>query len=99
MAIGNNLKEALNNLLSQSAVKIKIESTESIEDLIQTIIDANNNLKESTSSKDFEMIGKDITKLQSLIDELEQRKIKEAMKLKNEEENKKSENKIENSIE
>lgn len=71
VAIGDNLKEALNNLLSQSAVNIKVESTDTLEDLISTIIDANNNLKESTASHNFEMIGKDITKLQSLIDELE----------------------------
>ena len=71
VAIGDNLHEALENLVSQSAVNIKVESTDTLEDLINTIINANNNLKESTASKDFEMIGKDITRLQSLIDELE----------------------------
>ena len=29
-------------------------------------------MKDSTASQDFEMIGKDITKLQSLIDQLEE---------------------------
>ena len=72
VAIGDNLEEALNNLVSQSAVNIKVESTDTLEDLINTIINANKNLKESTESKDFEMIGKDITRLQSLIDELEE---------------------------
>ena len=71
VAIGDNLEEALDNLVSQSAVNIKVESTDTLEDLINTIINANKNLKESTASKDFEMIGKDITRLQSLIDELE----------------------------
>ena len=71
VAIGDNLDEALENLVSQSAVNIKVESTDTLEDLINTIINANKNLKESTASKDFEMIGKDITRLQSLIDELE----------------------------
>ena len=71
VAIGDNLEEALENLVSQSAVNIKVESTDTLEDLISTIIEANKNLKESTASQDFEMIGKDITKLQSLIDELE----------------------------
>ena len=71
VAIGDNLEEALDNLVSQSAVNIKVESTDTLEDLINTIIEANNNLKESTASQDFEMIGKDITKLQELIDELE----------------------------
>ena len=72
VAVGDNLEEALENLVSQSAVNIKVESTDTLEDLISTIIDSNNNLKESTASQDFEMIGKDITKLQSLIDELEE---------------------------
>lgn len=72
VAIGNNLEEALNNLVSQSAVNIKVENTDTLDDLINTIIDANNNLKESTASQDFEMIGKDITRLQELIDELEE---------------------------
>lgn len=71
VAIGDNLEDALENLVSQSAVNIKVESTDTLEDLINTIINANKNLKESTASKDFEMIGKDITRLQSLIDELE----------------------------
>ena len=73
VAIGDNLKIALDNLVSQSAVNINVESTDTLEDLINTIIDANNNLKESTSSQDFEMIGKDITKLQDLIDKLEEK--------------------------
>ena len=71
VAIGDNLEDALENLVSQSAVNIKVESTDTLEDLINTIINANKNLKESTASKDFEMIGKDITRHQSLIDELE----------------------------
>ena len=73
VAIGDNLQEALDNLVSQSAVNIKVESKDTLEDLISTIIEANNNLKESTASQNFEMIGKDITKLQSLIDELEEK--------------------------
>ena len=72
VAIGDNLEEALDNMVSQFAVNIKVESTDTLEDLISTIIEANKNLKESTASQDFEMIGKDITKLQSLIDELEE---------------------------
>jgi len=74
VAIGDNLKEALENLVSQSAVNIKIENTDTLDDLINTIIEANKNLKESTSSQNFEMIGKDITRLQSLIDQLEKQK-------------------------
>lgn len=72
VAIGNNIEEALENLVSQSAVNIKVENTDTLEDLINTIIEANNNLKDSTKSQNFEMIGKDITKLQELIDQLEE---------------------------
>ena len=78
VAIGNNLDEALDNLVSQSAVNIKVESTDTLDDLISTIIEANKNLKESTSSQNFEMIGKDITKLQNLIDELEKQNKKDS---------------------
>jgi len=74
IAIGDNIKEALENLLSQSAVNIKVENTDTLEDLINSIIEANQNLKDSTATQNFEMIGKDITKLQELIDKLEEQK-------------------------
>lgn len=70
-AVGNNLEEALNKLVSQSATNIKVENTDTMNDLIDTIIDANNNLKDSTKSNNYEMIGKDISKLQELIEQLE----------------------------
>ena len=71
VAIGNTLDEAVTNLLSQSAVNIEIDNTEDIEGMIQAIIDANNNLKQSNESNDWEMIGSDIKELQSLIDSLD----------------------------
>ncbi len=71
VAIGNNLKEALNNLLSQYAVDIEVESTDTIEGLIQAIIKANGNLKQSNKNNNWEMIGKDMNKLQELINKLE----------------------------
>lgn len=71
VAIGNNLKEALTNLVSKYAVDIEIENTDTIEDMIQTIIKANKNLSTSNESNDWEMIGKDVKKLQELIDKLE----------------------------
>ena len=74
VAIGDNIKEALENLVSQSAVNITIENNDTIEDLINSIIEANRNLKDSTATQNFEMIGKDITKLQELIDMLEEQK-------------------------
>jgi len=74
VAIGDNIQEALVNLVSQSAVNIKVESTDTLENLINSIIEANHNLKDSTATQNFEMIGKDITKLQELIEQLEEQK-------------------------
>ena len=71
VAIGNDLKTALENLLSQYAVNIEVENTEDIDGLIDAIIKANNNLTESSDNNDWEMIGTDIEKLQSLINKLE----------------------------
>ena len=71
VAIGNTLKEALSNLVSQYAVDIQIENTDTIEDLIQAIIKANKNLKSSNESNDWEMMGKDIKRMQELINKLE----------------------------
>lgn len=71
VAIGDNLKTALNNLVSQYAVDIEVENTDTIEDLINTIIKANGNLDSSVNSSDWEMMGKDIKKLQELINKLE----------------------------
>lgn len=74
VAIGNDLEEALENLLSKSAVNIEIESTDTQEGLIDAIIKANKNLDESSSNNDWEMMGKDIKRLQDLIEMLEQLK-------------------------
>lgn len=71
VAIGDTFTEALNNLVSQDAVDIEVENTDSIEELAELIIKANNNLKASTQSNDWEQIGKDTQKLQNLIDRLE----------------------------
>ena len=75
VAIGDTLNKALENLLSKYAVDIEIENTEDLEGLIEAIIKANKNLTESSNNKDWEMMGKDIKKLQELITSLE--KIKE----------------------
>ena len=71
VAIGDTLREAITNLLSQSAVNIEITNTEDIEGMIQAIINANKNLKESNNRNDWEMMGSDIKELQSLIESLE----------------------------
>ena len=74
VAIGNSLQEALQNLLSKYAVDIEVENTEDIEGLIDSIIKANKNLTESNNNNDWEMMGKDIQKLQSLIESLDKMK-------------------------
>ncbi|MBQ3414676.1 MAG: UPF0182 family protein [Clostridia bacterium] len=80
VAIGNNLEAALKNLLSKEAVDIEIENTEDIEGLIKAIIKANNNLTQSSNNNNWEMMGQDINKLQSLIKSLEEIKEKENKK-------------------
>ena len=76
VAIGDTLQEALKNLLSNSAVDIEVENTEDIDGLIDSIIKANQNLKDSTNNSDWSMMGSDIERLQTLIDSLE--KMREA---------------------
>ena len=80
VAIGNNLEDALNNLLSKEASNIEVDNTDDIDGLIDSIIKANKNLSESTSNNDWELMGSDINKLQSLIDSLEEEKAKEDKK-------------------
>ena len=83
VAIGDNLKQALTNLVSQYASNIEVENSDTIEGLVDTIIKANHNLNTSNASDDWEMIGKDIKKLQELIEKLE-KLVEEENKLKNE---------------
>ncbi len=71
VAIGDTLTTALQNLLSQYAVDIEVENTEDIEGLIEAIIKANQNLTDSRNNNDWEMMGKDIKRLQDLITSLE----------------------------
>ena len=80
LAIGDTLTKALENLLSKYAVDIEVENTDDMEGLIDTIIKANKNLIESSNNSDWEMIGKDIQKLQDLISSLEEMKEEEDKK-------------------
>ena len=90
LAIGNDLKQALSNLLSKYAVDIEVENTDDVEGVIEAIIKANKNLTESNKNNDWEMMGKDVKKIQELISSLE--------KLKEQEDKKKEElEKINNS--
>ena len=71
VAIGDNLRSALENLVSQKAIGIEIQNTDDVEGLIELIIKANKNLEQSTSNGDWEMVGKDMERLQDLIRQLE----------------------------
>lgn len=71
IAIGDDVKTALRNLLSKEAVSIEVQ-TNDMDALINQIIKANKNLEESNSSNNWEMIGKDMATLQSLIKQLEE---------------------------
>ena len=89
VAIGDTLEEALNNLVSQNAVDIEIENTDDIEGVIDAIIKANQNLKQSNKNNNWEMAGKDMSKLQELITKLEK------LMKENNNNNKDAQNKIE----
>ena len=67
VAIGDNLKSAIENLVSQDATSIDTFSTDDVDSLIKSIIKANDNLSESMNSKDWELMGGDVKKLQELI--------------------------------
>ncbi len=73
VAIGNNLQEAAQSLISKSATKIDLNSTEDIDGIIDSIIKANDNLSESLESNNWELMGTDIQKLQNLIQTLKKR--------------------------
>ncbi len=91
VAIGDNFKQALANLLSKDASSIQVESTDDIYGVIDALVRANKNLTESTQNNDWELIGSDLKKVQGLIDSLGT--------LKNEEEKKKKADKKENVVE
>ena len=71
VTIGNNLEEAINNLFTDYSIEINVEDVDNIENIIDAIIDANQNLQDSKDSNNFEMMGKDLDKLEELINKLE----------------------------
>ena len=72
VAIGDTLTKALTNLFSDdNSVDLEFINVEDISALVDSVIKANNNLKESLDANDFEMIGKDISSLQTIINQLE----------------------------
>ncbi|MCL2355447.1 MAG: hypothetical protein FWC68_06310 [Oscillospiraceae bacterium] len=70
IAIGNTLEEAIEELLITEEIDIEI-SGENIEQLIRQIINANRNLEQSNATNNWELIGRDIQRLQELIRRLE----------------------------
>lgn len=85
VTIGDTFAEALKNLVSQNAVDIEVENADDIMNLVDAVIRANNNLKESTQSGDWSQMGKDTQKLQDLISRLEELKLQEDEKKAQEE--------------
>lgn len=80
VAIGDDISKALENLVSQYAEAVEVENTDDMEGLIEAIIKANQNLTESNKNNDWEMMGKDVKKLQDLITSLEKTKTEEDKK-------------------
>ncbi len=91
VSIGDDLKSAISNLFDEDySVDLEIIDIEDIEALIDSVIKANNNLTESLTANNFEMIGKDITSLQAIINQLQtarQNELEEQEKLNKELEN------------
>ena len=77
VAIGDNIEEALTNLFTDYAVDINVVDMEDMSAIIDSVIKAESNLQESKESGDFEMIGKDLSKLENLIKQLKTAREKE----------------------
>ncbi len=82
VAIGKDLQEALTTLLTDSAGSIKYVNTDDKKQLIDAIIKANKNLKDSVDSADWELIGADLQRLQEYIDQLEKVTEEEKLEMK-----------------
>lgn len=70
IAIGNNFDQAMKNLLSKNAVDIEVGDTDNMSELINGIIKANENVRNSSKSNDWKLYGEDMSKLTGLIDQL-----------------------------
>ena len=74
---------------------IEIKSTENIDDLIDSIIKANDNLSDSLDSNSWDLMGTDIKRLQELIDNLKEQVEEEKEDNENEENTNSQENNTE----
>ena len=98
VAIGDNIEEALNNLFTDYAVDINVVDMEDISAIIDSVLKAESNLQESKESGDFEMIGKDLSKLEALLKQLKVAREKEISKNKKTSNTLKDTNTVTNSI-
>ena len=80
VAIGDNLEEALQNLFTDYAVDLEFIDVENVTELVDSLIKANQNLSESMETSDLELIGKDIKKIRTIINQLENARKKELEK-------------------
>jgi len=62
----------MSNLLSENnSVQLEYVDMDDIEQVIDSVIEANQNLKESLQLNDLELVGKDLATLETLLDQLE----------------------------
>ncbi len=87
VAIGNNMETALHNLLSKYAVDLNVSSSDNMQDLVNQIIKANKNVKDSSKNNDWKLFGEDMQKLTGLVDQLENVVKEDEANTKNEIEN------------
>lgn len=71
VAIGDNLDKALENLLSQYAVSIDIQNSGDMQGLVNSIVKANENVKNSSKNGDWKLFGEDMQRLTDLINQLQ----------------------------
>lgn len=69
MAIGNNINEAIENLLSKAS-NIDTSNNENLEDLVRLIVKANENMQNSSKNGDWKLFGEDMQELTRLIEAL-----------------------------
>ena len=67
----------LQNLFNDYAVDLEFIDVENITELVDSLIKSNQNLTESLETNDLELIGKDINKLRTIINQLESARNKE----------------------
>ena len=72
VGIGNNLKEAIQKMLTENAIDIDVRDLANEDELKDAIIKQNKTLKDVIKQGDFEYTGKDIQKLIKLVDQLEE---------------------------